>query len=364
MSDTFDVVVTGLGIHGSAAAFELASRGERVLGLDRFPEGHVRGSSHGRTRMIRRAYPNPVWNDLVERAQHGWARWERTAGRSLVHRTGGLYAHPGSSQLQGPGCVCVQNPDALRSLAPGLSLPPGWAAVHDPSAGVVEASTALRVARDGARRLGADLAFGERVLRWEQTGDGCLVQTDRRTVRTRRLVLAGGAWNGELEPSLAGLFTVWRILTATFRPGQPVAQPPSLTAFSVDRPDGLVFGLPDVDGSGLKVGIDAEHPWDPELPPTPPTAAEVDRLVRTATALVPGLEPDVVETAACLYTMTEDKRFVLGALPHAPAVVVAAACSGHGFKFGPAVGEAVADLCQGVARPDLDFIGIDRRVVA
>ncbi|WP_432537154.1 FAD-dependent oxidoreductase [Kineococcus arenarius] len=364
MSDTFDVVVAGLGIHGSAATFELAARGVRVLGLDRFARGHARGSSHGRTRMIRRAYPNPVWNDFVDRAQQGWARWERATGRPLLHRTGGVYAHPGTSQLQGPGCVRVEDPDALRSLASGLSLPSGWAAVHDPSAGVVEAAAALQVARDGACGHGAELAFGERVLRWEQTVDGCLVHTDRRTVRAGRLVLAGGAWNGELEPSLAGLFSVWRILTATFRSGQAVAQPPSLTAFSVDRPDGLVFGLPDVDGSGFKVGIDAEHPWDPELAPAPPTAAEVDRLVATATALVPGLEPDVVEAVACLYTMTEDKRFVLGALPHAPEVVVASACSGHGFKFGPAVGEAVADLCQDVPRPDLEFIGTDRRVAA
>lgn len=359
-----DVVVVGLGIHGSATAYELARRGVAVVGLDQFAEGHTRGSSHGRTRMIRRAYPNPVWNDLVEATQRGWARWEADSGRELVHRTGGLYARPGTSTLQGPGCVAVEDPAELRRLAPALAVPAGFQAVHDPSAGVVEAAVALEVARAGARAHGAELAFSERVLRWEQVDEVCVVETDRRTLRARRIVLAGGPWTGDLEPALRDLFSVWRILTVAFRSGQDTGRPPALPAFSLDLPEGLLFGLPDVAGSGVKVGLDAEDRWDPTTPPAPPTPREVERLVGLARAAVPGLDLDVVESVACLYTMTEDKRFVIGRLPQAPSVVVTAACSGHGFKFGPAVGEAAADLCTGVERPDLEFVGIDRRVAA
>ncbi|WP_436443645.1 FAD-dependent oxidoreductase, partial [Enterococcus faecium] len=82
----------------------LAGRGVRVIGVDRFAPGHSRGSSHGRTRMIRRAYPNPVWNPLVEKAFDAWEALERASGEKLLHRTGGLYAHEGASQLQGPDC--------------------------------------------------------------------------------------------------------------------------------------------------------------------------------------------------------------------------------------------------------------------
>ena len=96
-----DAVVLGLGIHGSAAAYELAGRGLDVLGIDRFPPGHRRGSSHGATRMIRRAYPSEAWNQLVDDAYRGWERWARKDGAPFVHRTGGLYAHRGAASMQG-----------------------------------------------------------------------------------------------------------------------------------------------------------------------------------------------------------------------------------------------------------------------
>ncbi|MEQ3549009.1 FAD-dependent oxidoreductase [Pseudonocardia nematodicida] len=367
-----DVVVAGLGVHGTATAHELAARGQRVIGFDRFGEGHLRGSSHGRTRMIRRAYPNPVWNPLVERAYAGWERWEKRSGATLLHRTGGLYAHPEPGQLQGPGCETVSDPDRMRELAPGLSLPEGWHAVSDPHAGVLEAATALETARAGARADGAELAFDEPVLRWAATGSGpdagVVVVTGKRTVRARRLVVATAGWVPELAPELAGVFTTWRILTVTLRPGPPVAAPPSLPAFSVHRPDGLMFGLPDVAGSGYKAGTDTEQPWDPERPVDPVGPDELARMCALMARHVPGAAADpshdVADATACLYTMTADRRFVIGALPASPQVVVAAACSGHGFKFGPAVGEAAADLCTGVERPDLEFIGVTRRLPA
>ncbi|WP_165949660.1 FAD-dependent oxidoreductase [Micromonospora sp. KC207] len=361
-----EVLVVGLGIHGSAAAYELALRGVRVAAIDQFAEDHHRGSSHGRTRMIRRAYPNPVWSDLVERAFAGWERWERASGETLLHRTGGLYAHRGTSQLQGPGCEIVEDTDRLRELMPSFVVPDGHQAVFDPSAGVVEAGTALGVARAGARAAGAELVFGERMLRWQASGEGCLVETSARRIRARSLVLATGAWVGRAVPRLADLFEVWRIVTVTLRSGQPPARPPWLGAFSVDRPEGLLFGIPDAAGNGFKAGIDAGEVWDPERPVVPPTGGEISELCRLMTRYVPGVdadpERDVVEAASCLYTMTRDRRFVLGRLPWAQPVVVAAACSGHGFKFGPAIGAAVADLCRGEERRDLDFVGVERRL--
>ncbi len=353
-----DVLVAGLGIHGSATAYELSRQGVEVLGLDRFEEGHVRGSSHGRTRMIRRAYPNPVWNPLVEMAFDGWSRWEAASGETLVHRTGGLYAHQGESSLQGPGCRVVTDP---AEVMPAFRVPEGYRAVYDPSAGVLEAATALKVANAGARAAGATLVFGESVLDWRQEGEVCIVRTDRREISCRKLVLTGGSWSGELVPELSHLFEVWRILTVTLAPGQKAGQ--ELGCFSVDRPEGLVFGIPDAAGNGFKAGIDAGAVWDPEVPVAPPTEAEIAELVGLMTTYVPEIEPEVAETAACLYTMTADKRFVVGTLPWAPAVTVAAACSGHGFKFGPAIGEAVADLVQDRPRPDLAFIGVERRSI-
>ena len=356
-----DVAVVGLGIHGSAAAYELARRGVGVIAVDQFEEWHGRGSSHGRTRMIRRAYPNPVWNGFVARAYSGWERWSAASGRALLHRTGGLYAHRGTSQLQGPGCELVESPERMHALMPSLAVPAGHHAVYDPAAGVLDAPAALAAARAGARAAGAELVFGERMLSWAAADGGVSVVTTHRTIRAGRLVLAVGAWADRVLPRLAGLFEVWRIVTVTLRPGQEAAAPPALGAFSVDRPGGLVFGIPDVAGNGFKSGVDAGPVWDPATPPAPATEVEIAALVELMTGYVPGVEPDVAEAASCLYTMTADRRFLLGELPGEPSVMVAAACSGHGFKFGPAVGEAIADLATGIDRPDLDFISVKRR---
>jgi len=139
-----DAVVLGLGIHGSATVRELARRGRDVVGIEQFGPAHARGSSHGATRMIRRAYPSPVWNDLVDRAFRGWECWGAAAGEPFVHPTGGLYAHRGAPTLQGGRSRPVED---ARAVAASLAPPEGWGVVHDPDAGVVEAARALAFAQ-------------------------------------------------------------------------------------------------------------------------------------------------------------------------------------------------------------------------
>ncbi|MFG6477243.1 N-methyl-L-tryptophan oxidase [Microbacterium sp. P06] len=356
-----DVVVLGLGVHGSAVAASLARRGHRVVGLERFDDGHSRGSSHGRTRMIRRAYPNPAWNGFVARAYAAWADLERESGEVLIHRTGGVYAHAGASQLQGPDCVALDDAAAVAEVMPALRIPDGYGAVYDPNAGVLEAGRALGALRRSAVSRGADLRFGAQVDGWEPASTGVVVRTGDDEIRAQRLIVAAGPWAGRMLPSLAPLLDVWRILTLTVAAGQPAGAPPQLGAFSIDRPEGLVFGIPDAEGNGLKIGVDAGPVWDPEVPVAPATAEEVHQLRTLMTTYVPGIDVSKIDAVACLYTMTEDKRFILGPLAAAPEVIAVSACSGHGFKFGAAVGEAVADLHEGVPRPDLDFVSTARR---
>ena len=352
----YDAVVLGLGIHGSATVFELAQRGQNVVGIEQFDAGHTRGSSHGATRMIRRAYPNPVWNDLVERAYLGWDRWSLAAGYSFVEPTAGLYAHRGAPSMQGGHSRPVSS-DEWVSLAPSLRPPADYNAVYDPDAGVVDAAGALEFALASAENAGAELRFGETVLDWTIDDDHIVtVQTSSDPVQAHKLVLAGGSWVTKLLPQTANFFEVWRIVTLSAPTGQAVAQPPALGCFSVDLPEGLVFGLPEIAGAGAKIGIDAGEVWDPDVPVAPPTDAEVEHLAELLQQFVPGIETAGGEAVSCLYAMTPDKRFVVGALPGAPEVLIAAACSGHGFKFGPAIGEALADLVMNVPRPDLAFL--------
>jgi glycine/D-amino acid oxidase-like deaminating enzyme len=352
----YDAVVLGLGIHGSATVFELAQRGQNVVAIEQFEAGHTRGSSHGATRMIRRAYPNPIWNGLVDRAYLGWDRWSLAAGYSFVEPTTGLYAHRGAPSMQGGNSRPVSTSE-WANLAPSLRPPADYNAVYDPDAGVVDAAGAIAFALAGAQDAGAELRFGETVLDWTIGDDRIVtVRTSSGPVRARKLVLAGGSWVSQLVPQAANFFEVWRIVTLSAPSGQAVAQPPALGCFSVDLPEGLVFGLPEIAGAGAKIGIDAGEVWDPNVPVAPPTDAEVAHLADLLHQFVPGIETAGGEAISCLYTMTPDKRFVVGALPGTPEILIAAACSGHGFKFGPAIGEALADLVTNVPRPDLDFL--------
>jgi glycine/D-amino acid oxidase-like deaminating enzyme len=352
-----DAIVVGLGVHGSAALRHLAARGLDVLGLEQYGLAHDLGSSHGATRMIRRAYPHPDWDALVDTAYQAWAELEGTSKAQLLDITGGLYAAPQDrpDPLRGPGCRQVDADEAAR-IFPGLRLPPGFTAVHDPRAGIIDAQETLRAQLTLAERSGAHIHDHAPVLGWEPDGDEVVVRTGKAVLRTRRLVLCTGPWTAAQVPSLAAHLTVTRIVNAYFAadPAGPLG-PSGLGSFSVDLPQGLLYGFPAADGRGLKAGLDSGPPWDPHAPRPQPTATELALLAEAVAQVLPGAGP-VTESLTCLYTMTADRRFVVGEVQGVPQVLVASACSGHGFKFGPAIGEALADLVCGITRPDLDFL--------
>ncbi|MFE2432611.1 N-methyl-L-tryptophan oxidase [Streptomyces sp. NPDC059373] len=356
---TVDAVVVGLGVHGSAALHQLARRGRSVVGLERFRTGHDLGSSHGATRMIRRAYPHPVWDGLVDTAYRAWRSLEDEAGVELVRTTGGVYAAPlgRADPLRGPGCREIGREEAAEAF-PGLRLPAGYGAVHDPRAGVIDAEGTLQAQLALAAAAGAEIRDGRAVTGWEPDGDDGVVvhSADGSTVRARRLVLCAGPWTGALVPSLAPALSVIRIVNAYFAadPAGPLGAD-ALGAFSVDLPEGLLYGIAALDGRGLKVGLDSGPPCDPDAPRAPVSDAERAVLADAVRRLFPAAGA-LTEDLSCLYTMTQDRRFVVGELPGQPRVLVASACSGHGFKFGPVIGAALADLACGEERPDLAFL--------
>jgi len=354
---SYDAIVVGLGVHGSAALRHLAARGLDVVGLEQYGLHHDLGSSHGATRMIRRAYPHPDWDALVDTAYRAWTELEGASKAQLLDLTGGLYAAPKDrpDPLRGPGCRQVDAEEAAR-IFPGLRLPTGFSAVHDPRAGIIDAQETLRAQLTLAERSGAHLHDHAPVLGWEPDGDEVVVRTDKAVLRTRRLVLCTGPWTAAQVPSLAPHLTVTRIVNAYFAadPAGPLG-PSGLGSFSVDLPQGLLYGFPAADGRGLKAGLDSGPPWDPQAPRPEATADELALLAEALAQVVPAAGP-VTESLTCLYTMTADRRFIVGEVPGVPQVLVASACSGHGFKFGPAIGEALADLVCGIARPDLDFL--------
>jgi cysteine desulfurase / selenocysteine lyase len=358
-AERFDAVVAGAGVHGRATAWNLARRGKSVLLLERGRIGHVEGSSHGATRMIRRAYPSEVWDDLVDRAYNGWAELIEASGAPLMTTTGGLYAHPADAEggLRGPGTEAV-DPARAREIFPAFEVGDDFKVVHDPAAGVLDASGTMAALLDLGRGAGVEVRDATPLLSWSEDDDGVLIETPRGAVHAGHLVLCPGPWTGAVVPELGDVLRVTRICNVELdSPDLAAVAPPALGVFSVDVPGvGLLYGIPAINGRGLKVGLDDGPEEDISSPPPPVSEAEAEQLLDLVGRFIPSGVGPVAEGIACRYTMAPRNRFAVGHLPDRARVLVAAPCSGHGFKFAPAIGLAMADLVDGDPRPDLDFI--------
>ena len=357
--ETFDAIVVGLGAHGSAAAAALARRGQRVLGLERFGRGEALGSSGGWSRMIRIAHFEHPW--LVPFAEASWDRWqtlERETGTSLLRTTGGLYGGPvGSPVLVGARESAarhaiaheVLDADEIHRRWPIFRPADDTVAVLEARAGMMRIDRANEAHLAVAERLGARLAFGRRVVDWRPAAGGGLEveDSDGLVIGAEHLVLAAGPWVGALVPDLALPLRVERECPCWFT---PTVDPASVGA---DRlpvwvlTDGgtTFYGIPHDPELGLKVSI---HHWGTFVDPD-----EVDRVVgdddveRVRAFLrirMPGANGPLAHARVCLYTNTPDEAFVIDRHPAAPGVAFASACSGHGFKFAPIVGDILADL--------------------
>lgn len=374
MAATYDVIVIGLGGMGAAAACELAGRGRRVLGLEQFGPAHDRGSSHGSTRIIRRAYyEHPVYVPLADRSFAKWHELEQLTGRHLLTACGCLSVGP----LAGDLIVGVNRSAAEHNLPveslkaaeverrfPAFRVPGDLAGVLELAAGFLAVEECVRAFHAAATARGADLRFDEEAVGWRADGAGVAVRTTRGTYRADRLVVAAGPWALQLLGTIGVPLTVMRQVQLWVRPQTPALfRRDRFPVFLVDSAEGPFYGLPMLDPRGLKVarhygGQEGTHP--DELDPHPRLRDEVPVRAFLQAHLPDAADGPCAAASVCRYTLTPDRHFVLDRHPEFPQVAVACGFSGHGFKFAPVVGEAMADLCDGVPRPDLGFFAAGR----
>jgi sarcosine oxidase len=345
---------------GSAAVHHLAQRGKRVLGLERYAGGHDRGSSHGRTRIIRLAYfEHPSYVPLVRRAYALWRELEIAAGQRLLHVTG--IAEIGASDsalVRGTLASCrlhnlrheVLDAAELMRRFPAFNLPPEFVAVIQPDGGFVEVEASIAAQLELATAAGADIRGGETVRAIEPRAGGVRVVTDRDTVEAGAAVVTAGPWTKALVPGLP--LRVTREVMGWFEPinADLVA---ALPVFIIESRHGMHYGIPPHAGSGIKVA--KHHHRDEAVDPDAcdrTVSADDEALIRAAVAdHLPAANGTLAAAATCRYTMTPDGDFLIDRLPGAENVIVASPCSGHGFKFAPAIGEILADLAITGATP-------------
>jgi sarcosine oxidase len=373
MEPAYDVIVVGLGVIGASTAWQLGTRGVRVLGIDANARGHLLGSSHGRSRIIREAYYEAVeYVPLVQRAFGQWRDLEEESGRDLLAMTGCLnIGAPGTPVVDGVVASAeahglqseVLDAGAMRQRFPGFRLPEDHVGVFQPNAGILNADACVGALLDGATARGATIRHGLAASSWRADGDGVAVETQEGTLRAGRLVVAAGPWSSSVLARLGLPLQAVRQYVTHFEPENPERfTAPTCPAFIWDVPEGEVYGIPYIPGQGLKVGgHDPGQPCTPETANRVVTDAEVETVRAIFERCMPGSTTRFLGAMTCLYTLTPDRHFIIDRDPAHPQVAVAAGFSGHGFKFGPTIGEVLADLAlNGSTRHDIGFLSASR----
>jgi sarcosine oxidase len=371
----YDVIVTGAGAMGSAAAYYLARRGKRVLALERFGIPHSMGSSHGHTRIIRLAYyEDPSYVLLLRRAYELWREIEGTAGEKLLHITGSVDAGPEDSWVfKGSWESCrlhdlpheVLTGAELRRRHPGYHLPPDHLALLQPEGGFLAPERCIVSYVMAAQREGAEFHAHEPVLEWSPLENGVQVRTDRGTYEAEKLVVSAGAWNARLLPELLeGLAVPERQVLAWLQPTRPeYFKPAVFPVFNLLVDEGRFYGFPVYSVPGFKFGKyhHLEEEVDPDRLDREVHPEDEELLRRFAGRYFPDGCGPTMDLAVCMFTNSPDNHFIIDTHPDYPQVSFASPCSGHGFKFASVVGEIMADLAgKEMTRHDISLFRIGR----
>lgn len=377
---TFDLIVVGLGAMGAATLHQAARRGARVLGLDARCPPHDQGSSHGESRITREAIGEGLeYSPLAIRSQALWRAMEAETGQVLMRTVGALMIG-----APGPGAALHGNPDFvgrtidaakafgiahevlgaadIRARYPQFAVAESERAYFEPGAGILYPERGIAAQLALAGRHGASIRPGEAVRALEPIDGGVRVVSETETYEAAHAVVSAGAWTANLLGGpWARALTLHRQTLHWFEPDDPAAFAPGrFPVFIWTHGSGegdWFYGVPrDPDLGGVKIGseqfaVAIARPEDLDR-----TATQDEGLAahaRHARGRLAGLPPHWLRSAVCVYTDAPQSRFLIGPDPARENVTVISACSGHGFKHSPAIGEAVANWVLDSAAPQV-----------
>lgn len=373
----YDVIVLGLGGIGSGAAYWLAKRGARVLGIEQFELGHARGSSHDWSRIIRLSYFTPAYVRLAKEAYAAWDTLESDAGERVVFKTGGLDLGPrdgaipltnyaGSMRECG---VAFEELDAaeIRRRWPAWRIGDDVHGLFQADGGIVAAERATAALRRVAVAFGADLRENARVTALRARDGEIDVETDGARYRAGKLVIAAAAWT----PHALAHFGM-RIPFEVTKEQAIYFQARDLADFAfgafpiwIWMDDPSFYGFPVFgETDSVKVTQDAGgRAVDPDTRGFEEDPAITARVTAFLERYLPSALGPVRRLKTCLYALTPDRDFIVDRLPGHPNVSVAAG-GGHGFKFAAAIGRILSDLAlDGATKSDLSAFRIDRPIL-
>jgi sarcosine oxidase len=324
--------------------------------VEQFEPGHSQGSGHGESRIIRTAYhEHPAYVPLVRSGWRLWRSLEAATGTSLLTRTGAVMVGPVDGELITGVLDAVRTHDlpyeeldqaACRGRFPQHVLRVTERAVFEPDAGFLRPELAIRTMAAAAVAAGATLITTTRARAVEAVPGGVRVLLDGGALTARHVVICAGAWIGELLPPLRPALQVERQVQAWFPVrDRSMYTPERFPVFIRESSGHFLYGIPSPDGHAIKVGIHHEGvPTNPRTIDRSISHADMAALTTLISQLLREVEPTADRATVCMYTNAPDGHFVIGAAPGLDNVTVVSACSGHGFKFAPVLGEIAADL--------------------
>ncbi|MDA1280131.1 MAG: N-methyl-L-tryptophan oxidase [Chloroflexi bacterium] len=370
------VIVVGLGAHGSSTVYHLASRGIDVIGLDRYRPPHSIGSSHGPSRIFREAYKEgPDYVPLLRRARELWNRLNVDFGTPSFTVTGGLFmGQPTGRAMTGMQATSkvhdveieMLTPSEVRKRYPAFHIPDGWQAIYEVNSGAIFPEVAVEAQLTLAEKAGADLHFDEQVEGWTSTGSSVTVVTTHGEYQADRLILTAGVWLPGLLGDLELPFDIERVSLWMVKPraNHDFFRAGNFPNASFELDERYPLYMQADFGTGVKLALDHHGtPTTAETVSRETTSNDYDKIFKEIRRFVPDLDGEVLGSAVCMYTNTPDLNFVVDRHPEYENVIIGSACSGHGFKFAPVMGEMLSDLAiHGSSKFDLDMFSARRFV--
>lgn len=355
MTNSCALAIVGLGAMGSATVAALSRRGFDVIGFDRHRPPHDQGSSHGKTRIIRKAYwEHPLYVPLVQSAFDAWRELERRSSRELLVQTGALLIGREEGLLiRGTRQSAVTHDLEFEDLSrddivkrfPHFRPSEDTVGLFEREAGILFPEDCIEAFLNEAAEHGARLRFEEAITEWKAESGTVHLQTTAGSYSAERLLIAAGPWTRHLVPDLP--LEVERQVMHWFepKPESPPSTAEHLPVFLFEEADEQHwYGVPDF-GDGVKVAIHHNgelttvDALQREVAP-----ADVEAVRALLEQRMPMANGRALRACVCMYTNTPDGHFLIDSHPLHEQVLIASPCSGHGFKFASIFGEILADL--------------------
>jgi sarcosine oxidase len=374
MAKKADVAIVGVGSIGSMAAWQLAGRGQRVVGFEQFAPGHDRGAHGGESRIFRTAYlEGQEYVPLLQESERLWRQLEAETGRHLLTLTGGLMIGRTDTGFVQNVHECIErhglDHEILDFKQAGARYPqhrylPNDAIVLDKHAGFLRPELAVLAACLRAEELGAEICGDCRVDGIETSSHGVTIHAGGGIYEATKVVVAAGAWTTKLMSHLPFRLEAKRVIPTWFVPRTPgLFTGERFPVFIREEGELAFYGMPMIDGFSVKVALDetSGEVDDPDHVDPTIELKQRDRIRQVVREFLPDLIPDPVRVGVYQDAFSPDGNFVVGAHPQLDRVILLSGFSGHGFKMATVMGRIAADLViNGMTELPIDHLAPNR----